>query len=75
MRIEVRVSTNCKDTQVVSLNGIYKVKLKSKPLDNRANLELIDTLSKYFNVSKLSVTILKGLKSSNKLVEISENED
>jgi uncharacterized protein (TIGR00251 family) len=75
VRIEVRVSTNCKDTQVVSLNGIYKVKLKSKPLDNRANLELIDTLSKYFNVSKLSVTILKGLKSSNKLVEISENED
>lgn len=75
MRIEVKVRTNSKNTEVIPVDGIYKVKLKSKPLDNRANLELIDTLSKYFNVSKLSVTILKGLKSSNKLVEISEDED
>lgn len=75
MRIEVKVITNSKNTEVIPLDGIYKVKLKSKPLDNHANIELIDILSKYFNVSKLSVTILRGLKSKHKLVDISENED
>lgn len=70
MRIEVKVITNSKNTEVIPLKDSYKVRLKSKPLENLANKELINILSEYFNVSKVSVKIVRGLKSKNKLVEI-----
>ncbi|MHA1783578.1 MAG: DUF167 domain-containing protein [Candidatus Helarchaeota archaeon] len=35
-----------------------------------ANKELIKILAKHFNVSKSKVTIIKGIKSKDKLVKI-----
>lgn len=72
MIIEVSVQTSCKKSQLVIKDDIYHISLKSKPIKNIANLELIDILSSYFNTSKSSVKILKGLKGRKKLVEILE---
>jgi len=51
---------------------MYYACLKDKPIHNSANMELIDLLSLYFNVSKSSVKILRGFKSRKKIVEILE---
>ncbi len=46
---------------------IYKVYLKKPAKDNKANIELIKLLSKYF---KSQIRIIKGLKNRKKVIEI-----
>lgn len=72
MVIQVKVKTSSPNTHISIKDGVYLVSLKNTPVDNRANIELIDALSSYFNTSKSSVKILRGLKSKRKLVEILE---
>ena len=62
MIIDVSVKTSCKKSQLIIKDGVYHIHLKGKPINNSANLELIDLLSSYFNTSKSSVKILRGLK-------------
>ncbi len=70
MIIEVSVKTSAKENSVRKEGTTYYISLKSKPLHNNANIELIDTLSCYFDVLKSSIVILKGFKSRKKLIEI-----
>jgi uncharacterized protein YggU (UPF0235/DUF167 family) len=72
--IQVRVKTMSSRSYVDFSNGSYIIYLKSSPQNFKANFELIDLLSSYFHTSKSSVKIVKGLKSSKKLVEIVEYE-
>ncbi|MEI8252773.1 MAG: DUF167 domain-containing protein [bacterium] len=44
--------------------------LKAKPIDGEANENLIQILSKYFNVAKKDVIILRGGNSRLKIIEI-----
>jgi uncharacterized protein YggU (UPF0235/DUF167 family) len=68
--IEVVVKPSHSVSKVLFSDGMYTLYLKSKPHNNKANIELIDLLSSYFNIPKTSVKILKGLKSKRKLIEI-----
>ena len=52
--------------------GCLKVWVKDKPIEGRANLALIETLAKYFDVPKSSITITHGLKGRDKVVEIED---
>jgi uncharacterized protein YggU (UPF0235/DUF167 family) len=70
VRIEVVVKTGSSRNDISIENNVYTVRLRSKPIENSANIELINLLSKYFGIPKTSITILKGLKSRFKLVEI-----
>jgi uncharacterized protein YggU (UPF0235/DUF167 family) len=70
--IQVRVKTSSPKVEISFKDEVYTVSLKSTPLKNKANIELIDLLSSYFNTSKSSVKILRGFKSKRKLVEIFE---
>ena len=72
MIIDVSVKTSCKKSQLIIKDGVYHIHLKSKAIKNNANFELIDILSSYFNTSKSSVKILRGLKGRKKSVEILE---
>lgn len=45
----------------------YKAYLKKPAEDNKANIELLKLLKKYF---KKDINIIKGLKSRNKIVEV-----
>jgi hypothetical protein len=51
-------------------NEVYKVWLKAKPIDGEANENLIQILSKYFNVAKKDIIILRGGNSRLKTIEI-----
>ncbi|MFB8788981.1 MAG: DUF167 domain-containing protein [Potamolinea sp.] len=76
MNKQVKVKPNSKQQNIEeSADGILTVHLKSPPVDGKANKELIDLLSKKFNVSKSQIRIKTGLSSKTKLVEIDLNED
>lgn len=45
-----------------------KVSVNSKPIDNKANLELIKVISEYFNIPKSNIEITRGLKSRYKQI-------
>lgn len=53
-------------------SGVYKIGLHSPPHDGRANEELIDFLSDFFNVRKSNISIIKGIHCRDKTVLIKE---
>ncbi len=63
MKIEVKVHTKSRKSEVINSNGEYIVNLKSAPENNKANLELVKLLQKHF---KKEVSIKSGLKSKRK---------
>ena len=70
MIIEVRVKTSSIESKIEKIGSNYLVSLKNKPHNNKANIELIDIISSYFNIPKSSVNIIHGLKGKKKLIEI-----
>ena len=60
-----------------SINGIMqpidnktyiKVSVNSKPIENKANIELMKVISEYFNVPKSNIEIKRGSKSRYKQI-------
>jgi len=71
MRITVKVKPKSKKVSVKKISeNIYEVKLKSPPEKGKANEELIEILSEYFNTPKSNIKLLKGQTSREKLIEI-----
>ncbi|MBE9169357.1 DUF167 domain-containing protein [Pleurocapsales cyanobacterium LEGE 06147] len=73
MKIQVKVKPNSQQQKIEEgANGSWTVRLKSPPVDGKANQELIEMLAKKFRVAKSQIVIKSGLSSRNKLVEIGE---
>lgn len=70
MLINIRVITKAKQQKIVKEEGRLKAYLNAPPVDGKANAALIKLLSEYYNVKKSSVKIVKGLKSRDKVVEL-----
>lgn len=71
MKIQIKVKPNSKQQKIEkSADGSWIVRLKSPPIDGKANKELIELLAKQFKVAKSKVIIKAGVSSKNKLVEI-----
>ena len=47
-----------------------EVKVKSKAEKNKANIELIELIAKFFNIHTEKIAIIKGQKSNEKIVSI-----
>ena len=74
MIIKVKVYPSSGREEIIKiLEDEFKVYLKKPALDNKANIELIKMLKKYFNCQYIK--IIKGIKSKNKVVEIGSNKD
>lgn len=54
----------------VMANGVFKIGVKSQPVEGRANKELLKWLAREFRVSRNSVTITSGSTSRSKSVRI-----
>lgn len=71
MKIEIKVITGAKNRKIVDKDSLgLKIWLKSKPIDGKANEELIDVLSDYYKLSKSHFCVISGHKNKNKIVEI-----
>jgi len=73
MKIEVRVITRSKKAGIRKKNDKYIVRVKAVPHKGKANKELMQLLSAYFNLPKSMIKIIKGFKQNNKIVRINHH--
>jgi len=71
MIIKVRVIPNSKRNEVVSrIGSILRVKISAPAVEGRANEELCEFLSDFFDVKRSMVFLRKGERGREKTVEI-----
>ncbi|MDP3741230.1 MAG: DUF167 domain-containing protein [bacterium] len=71
MKIFVTVKTGTKEKKVEKISdNTFKVSVREKPIDGRANAEIVEVLAAHFGISKSSVRIVSGATSKKKLIEI-----
>ncbi len=70
MIIKVKVKPNSEKQEILNEGRIYVVYLKESPENNKANIELINLLSKHFNKNVKQIKIKSGNRTNYKLVEI-----
>ena len=69
--LRVRVKPNARASSLVQEpDGTWQAKLKSPPVDSKANDELVDLVADHFNCRKAAVVIKAGASGRNKLVKI-----
>lgn len=82
MKIKVKVKLKAKEEKcekigepphIIMCGGEndFAVFVKETPIEGRANEAVIRILAKYFGVSKSQIKIVSGLKSRQKVIEIS----
>ncbi|MFA6522022.1 MAG: DUF167 domain-containing protein [Patescibacteria group bacterium] len=72
MIIEARIHLNAKKDEITSFQepNILNVSLRAAPIENKANIAVIELLSKRFHIAKTLISIKKGAHSRTKLIEI-----
>ncbi|MFH1501343.1 MAG: DUF167 domain-containing protein [archaeon] len=71
MIIKVKVKPSYSKREIQSFgDGNYLVYLKSSPENNKANIELVNLLSKHFGTPPGRIKIKSGVTSKFKLIEI-----
>ena len=71
MIITVRVLANSSQQKIESFGGNrYLVKLTEEPDHNKANIELINMLSKYFSTPANKIKIKSGMTGRDKIIEV-----
>lgn len=68
MRYRVVVKHNAK--YFIVEGETIRIGLTNRPINGKANRELVRKLAKHFQVSTSNIKILSGLKSRNKTIEI-----
>ena len=70
--INIKVIPNAKRNTVVTENDRFKVYVTAPPVNGKANKAVIEVLAEYLKVKKRNIKIIKGNKSKEKVIEISE---
>ena len=71
MIIKVKIHPNSKENKVISYdNNVLELRIKAPAIENKANKELINFLSKILNIEKRLILIKIGANSKNKLINI-----
>ena len=72
MIINVKVKPNSSEERIEMKEGVLYISLKESAEQNKANIELVNLLAKYFNTSAAAIRILRGKTSRNKIIEVKE---
>ena len=71
MLIRVYVTPNARDARMVKVSDDYfEVRVDEMAVGGRANKRLLEILAEHFKVQKSRISILKGTKTRNKLVQV-----
>ena len=74
--INIRIVPNSSKTSIAKEdNGIIKVKVTAQPIENKANIALIEYLSKLLKLPKSSIKIVKGDTSKDKTLLLKTADD
>lgn len=70
--LAIRVTPRAKKSEITKVleDGTIKIRLTSPPVGGKANLALIEFLSKILEVPKSKIEIVAGQKSRKKLVSV-----
>ena len=72
-RITIRVTPNAGKNSFEKEEERLKVKVTSPATDGKANKAVINLLATYFGVRKSAVSIIKGEKGRDKIIEIAKD--
>ena len=74
--LDLKVVPNKKENRIVKSEGDYsfKVELMAKPVEGKANQELIKYLAKVLRIRQDQITIVRGIHSHNKVLRIEGTE-
>ena len=75
INIEVKVTAGAKSNSFKKENGLYYIRIMAKAIDGKANKSIIEFLSKEFNLKKKDIEIIRGEKSSKKIISINIEND
>jgi len=71
MLIRVYVTPNAREARVVKVSDDYfEVRVDEMAVGGRANKRLLEILAEHFKIQKSRISILKGTKTRNKLVQV-----
>jgi uncharacterized protein (TIGR00251 family) len=68
--IQVTVKPNSRVSQLEASDGIWVARVKSPPVDGKANKELLELVAEHFDVPRSRVTIKSGAGARLKRVQI-----
>lgn len=68
--VHVKVKPNSKKQAIIDNEEFLTILVRSKAMQNKANIELINLIKKKLEISSNQVQIISGLKSSNKIIQI-----
>lgn len=69
--LQIKVKPNARASELEeSTDGTWTARLKSPPVDGRANAELIDLVARHHGCAKSSVEIRSGASGRLKLVRV-----
>ena len=70
--INLKVITGAQQTELCEImdDGSLKVKLHAKPVEGKANLELIELLAEELGISRQAIEIISGSQSRRKVVRV-----
>ena len=71
MKVLIKVKPNSKTEGIVKEGDIFVIKVCEPPREDKANQAVIKLLAKHFGVSRSQIRILSGLRSKNKIIELS----
>jgi uncharacterized protein (TIGR00251 family) len=71
MMIEIKVMPGAKKNLFKQDGSSVKVYLTAPPVEGKANDALVDFLAEHYGVRRSQIDIIKGLKSRNKVINIS----
>ncbi len=71
MKYQVIVKPGSSQEKIIqTADNELTIYLRAKPHDGEANTALIKLLSKHFDIPKTSITVTRGIKSRNKIIEV-----
>lgn len=74
MNVEVKIVPGARKQEIRVEGGRLKVKVCAKPVEGKANDELIECLADAFNVKKRDVKIIAGERDTRKVVSLPVDE-
>lgn len=75
INIEVKVTAGAKSNGFKKENGLYYIRIMAKAIDGKANKSIIEFLSEELNLKKKDIEIIRGEKSSKKIISINIEND
>jgi uncharacterized protein (TIGR00251 family) len=69
--LQIRVKPRSRNSELVEMSdGTWVARLKSPPVDGKANAELVALVAEHFKCGKAAVSIKSGASGRTKLVKV-----